>query len=284
MRKFITNFILFFLVLIITLISVLLILQFTNIFTDVSGPDSVVHISEMKSNKKIKKIYIGDSVADQLFGHNKIDSNGCISMTLNAALTVYGHYLLLDNLCYTNNNYLDSNTEVVLIISLKGLATDLTRPTTFNYFIKPFYNTKFILKHNDSYVLDNISDYNFLSISQTSIVKFRPYLTENIENVINNKLLSDINILGLKKIQEFCKKRNLRFSIYIMPLSDYWDHDISKFKMEFQNANLNEVSIALNKFKTTPDKYFVFDHVHFKSKKEGLSFLNGSNVILQRIK
>lgn len=284
MKKFISKFILFLLVSIITLISVLLILQFTNIFTDVSGPDSVVQISEIKSNKKIKKIYIGDSVADQLFGHNKIDSNDCISMTLNAALTVYGHYLLLDNLCYTNNNYLDSNTEVVLIISLKGLATDLTRPTTFNYFIKPFYNTKFILKHNDPYVLDNISGYNFLGISQTSIVKFRPYLTENIENVINNKLISDINIFGFKKIQDFCKKRNLRFSVYIMPLSDYWDHDISKFKKEMQNASLNEVSIALNKFKTTPDKYFVFDHVHFKSKQEGLSFLNGSNAILQRIK
>lgn len=265
------------------LILILSLLYFTNIFTDKSGPNEVVEISDTEPNKKICKIYIGDSVADQLIGHNKLDSNGSISMTLNAAMTVYGDYLLLDNLCAKNNQFLDSNTEVILTISLKGLATDLTRPTTYNYFIKPFYNSKFILKHNDPYVLNQLSSYNFLNISQSTILKFRPYLTENIENSSTNKLISDINAFGLKKILTECNVKHFKFSIYILPLSDYWNDEILDYKKEFKKLGLSELSDILDEFRTTSDKYFVFDHVHFKDKLVGRSFLNGRNAIVKRI-
>lgn len=284
MIRFIKNLFLYFSVFLIVLSITLLLLKFTSIFTDKTGPNNVVEISELQCNKKIKKIYIGDSVGDQLFGHNKLDSNGCISMTLNAAMTVYGHYLLLDNFCKKNESFVDTNTEVVLIISLKGLATDLTRPTTYNYFVKPFYNSKFILRHSEPYVLEQLSQYKFLSISQSSIVKFRPYLTENVENVNSNNLISKINIIGIKKTIEFCNIRNLKYSIYIMPLSDYWSNEFPIFKKEFEQAGLIEIKNLLNDFKTTPDNNFVFDHVHFKKKEIGKKFLNGKNAIIKRIK
>ena len=283
MKKFIIKILIYFFVLIIVMSITLLVFQLTDVFTDKTGPSDVVKISSLKTNKSIKKIYIGDSVADQLFGHNSLDSTGCVSMTLNAAMTVYGHYLLLDNFCKTNNKFVNSSTEVVLIVSLKGLATDLTRPTTYNYFIKPFYNTNFILKYNEPYVINKLSNYNFVNISQYPIVKYRPFLTENIDNLNSTRMLSEINIIGIKKIVKLCKIRNIKCSIYIMPLSDYWKSDIRILNSEFKNAGLISISNILGHLKLTPDKYFVSDHVHFKNEFEGREFLNGKNAILKKI-
>jgi hypothetical protein len=149
MKLFLNRLTYYFFYLFAGLFLILTLLYNTKIFTDYTGVNEVVKISETKTRKKIKKIYIGDSVADQLFGHHQLDSSGTVSMSLNAAMTVYGHYLLLTEFCNKNYNSIDSNTEIILAISLKGLATDLTKPTTFNYFIKPFYNSNYILKNHD---------------------------------------------------------------------------------------------------------------------------------------
>ncbi len=262
---------------------ILTLLYNTKIFTDYTGVNEVVKISETKTRKKIKKIYIGDSVADQLFGHHQLDSSGTVSMSLNAAMTVYGHYLLLTEFCYNNINSIDSNTEIILAITLKGLATDLTKPTTFNYFIKPFYNSKYLLKNREEYVDNELKKYKFLFISQSPIVKFRPYLTENIESFNERKLISDINKIGINKLIEFTKSKNIKFSIQILPLSDFWKNEIPTFKNELKLAGLNDVGVALNSFETTPNSFFVFDHVHFKSKDVGREFLNGKNSIVKTI-
>jgi hypothetical protein len=281
--KYFVNRIVLFLILLFALLNIILfLLYFTDLFKDGNGANIVVNISNSYTKKKIKKIYLGDSVADQLFGHHISDSSGCVSMTLNAAMTVYGHYMLLDNF-YTNNiNYIDSNTEVVLMISLKGLSTDLTRPTTYNYFVKPFYNREFILKHNEPYVLDQLSNYNFLALSQSPILKERQFLTENIDQS-NYNLLSKINIIGFTKIINFCKEKNIKLSIYVLPLSDFWENEIPLFKKEFNKSGVKVLSTVINNFVTTPDSNFVFDHVHFKNSYKGKAFLNGYNAILKPI-
>ena len=104
----------------------------------VAGNEIYYSIFKSKQKKKFKKLLIGDSVANQLFS-NKKNYTKINSLCCNQAISLTGHYILINNYL-SAGNIIDT---VYMIFSPSSFQNNLNQIYTYHYFLKPFYTNDY---------------------------------------------------------------------------------------------------------------------------------------------
>jgi hypothetical protein len=226
----------------------------------VAGSEIYHSLFKSKQKKKSKKILLGDSVGNQLFG-NTTNNDTIYSLACNQAISMTGHFILL-------NNYLSAGNEVdtiFLIFSPFSFKNNLDQVYTYHYFLKPFYTDEykplFTKKVNEQ--IQKIPYFNFCRFSHVLASNWAPNFIS--KDSINYSFLSPISIEYLLKIKELSKKHN--FKIIILPtptplnkkntVEKLDKNEIVKNNLEHEFENYFKCIIYLN------DSFFI-DGTHIK--------------------
>ncbi|MEA3443652.1 MAG: hypothetical protein U9R19_02875 [Bacteroidota bacterium] len=218
-------------------------------------------INRSKQKANFKRVYIGDSVGNQLFDFDSTPNSFCS----NAAVSLIGNYILIENLLASNSQI----EEIILVSVPNDIGWNFEQKLTFNNFVKPFLSFS-NLNYIDDIVYDKlwekpfswlyifyavkilpISDINFSDETETSV----SYLEE-----IKLTTLSDIAVHYLKKLDALCKEKNIFLKIVSPPVPEHWSHDTNNWaNMKTQIDSLGLNSVFLNYFDEInyyPDNYF----------------------------
>jgi len=201
-------------------------------------------IYKSKKHKKVKKLLLGDSVANQLYSNN--DCNGEIySLASTQAISVAGQYFLLNNFIESNKD--DLPDEVIFLYSPFSLGYNFDK-FTYHYFLKPFFNKEYI-KYFDKNLLARVEQIPQYKTAQFLLINCSNYSPRYkiidicANNGISLKLVSTPirksrkNEFGnlLRNLQKGNKQSEL-LRQYISSVTYYDDEmfgDPSHFKKEF---------------------------------------------------
>lgn len=238
MRKFILSCIVFLLI----ACSLLILISTYLVLTDrykrtVAGAEIYRSIFKSKQRNQTKKILFGDSVGYQLFP-NTTNNDTINSLACNQAITMVGHYILL-------NNYLNAGNKVdtvIIIYSPFSFLNNLNQVYTYHYFLKPFYTDEykplFTKKVNEQ--LKKIPYLNYCRFSLVLTSNWAPNFTST--DTMKYTFLSPISIEYIIKINELSVKHNFKFIILPTPTSLSGKSAIEKFdKNEILNNGLANV-------------------------------------------
>lgn len=233
------------------------------------------------SKRKIQgdTIYVGCSVAGQLFPYNKNNQ-----LTSNGSTYPIGNYFLIKNAIKNNPNI----KSVIYMTVPDVIGHNLCKSRTYKYFVKPFYtfeNKKEILSSQevskvleknlfldlclfDSYKLLSIDDYNYSNGEPESFS------------------MSTIAMEWLSKIDSLCTVNNVEFQIASPPVpiskkikSNNW----SEIKSKIHGTDLEPLFNTYFKTILYLDDKYLRDHIHWKSKIISANKLFYINTIKNRL-
>lgn len=215
---------------------------------------------------RVKKLLIGDSVADQLYSHRN-NNDTVYSLTCNQAISLVGHYLLLQNFFSANNHF--KNSEVILIYHPNSFKNNLDQVFTYHYFLKPFYTCEYKENFSEK-VNEQISKIPGYRYSQFPTVKTKNWSPDFVSSdTKNNRMMSSISEEYLKKIQNLCAQHQTNLKIVSPFVNEIFKDSISEYKNQILNTS-NFGGIFENYFKNMvflPDSIFMDDNIHFKKEK-----------------
>ncbi|MFA5849794.1 MAG: hypothetical protein WC833_07915 [Bacteroidales bacterium] len=238
MRKFILSCIIFSLIgcSLIVIITSYLALTDRYKFT-VAGSEIYRSIFKSKQKNKTKKIIIGDSVGNQLFP-NTTNDDTINSLTCNQAVSMVGHFILL-------NNYLNAGNKVdtvVLIYSPSSFRNNLNQIYTFHYFLKPFYIDEYkpLFTKKVTEQIKKIPYSNFCRFSVVLTSNWAPNFIST--DTIKYSFLSPISIEYITKIKDLSNKHNFKLIILPTPIRFNGKSDVEGIdKNEILNNGLATV-------------------------------------------
>lgn len=181
--------------------------SFSHVLDRIGRSEQIIHSDTL---------YIGDSVAEQLFSFYQNKN----SLTINGSVLMSGQYILLKNVLKHNKI-----KHIYLIISPTSLGQDFSDPRVFNNFVKPFYTIKY--QSNISPLVYNalntqplshlfiLSGFKFLPISDLKFFEGKH---------LPKKLLSEINEEYLNKIIALAKKENISLHLVATPAPDIYQN------------------------------------------------------------
>ncbi|MCH8330347.1 MAG: hypothetical protein IH946_03040 [Bacteroidetes bacterium] len=174
---------------------------------DFYGKSIYRNINRSNTDLGAATLIIGDSGADQLYTSTK--SHGkAVSLTTNAAITMAGQYIFLQN-ALKNNDL----KKVVLIYNPLSFSNNLDTATSYQYFIKPFYTIENKV-YFDTSVNDALIPFFLPSLSQLPLIKATNWVPDFSFRLEKSTVeLSPINKNYLKKISELTLERGIQFSV-----------------------------------------------------------------------
>lgn len=207
----------------------------------------VIDLAQKTNNYDI--VIVGDSVARQIFPpEQQEESLDTCYLTSNQAITVLGNYLLL--LEYLSNN--PQTEEVIYIARPQSLANNLWLKHSYQYFIYPFYNdyneknideeTKEIIRNKFGKVFvenEQLKDFIFKNSFFLSSYLGR---IQRQEEIINEKMISELSVKYILKISQLCEERKIKFSVCSPPLSNIDDNrQWNEFEQQIDECELNDI-------------------------------------------
>jgi hypothetical protein len=190
----------------------------------VAGSEVYFCIEKSKTKNKSKKVLFGDSVAKQLFD-SKTVSDTINSLTCNQAISLVGHYILL-------NNYLSAGNQVdtvYFIFRPRTFQNNLDQVYSYHYFLKPFYK-----KENYQFFTETV----YKQIAKLPYYKFSQYpsvLTSNWAPVVppepkvNEMFLSPLSIEYLQKIKDLARQYKFKIIILPTPMDLVYKNDVENY-------------------------------------------------------
>lgn len=183
-----------------------------------NGSEIFNAIYKSKTKKKVKKVIIGDSVAEQIYSVNEYNDS-IYSLSCNQAITLAGHYCLLKSFIETNKEVLPE--EVILYYNPFSLKNNLDR-FAFHYFLKNFYyNNEYEKDLNEDIINTRVKKIPYYFLAKLPIIKginWSPSYTLPDENV--GQWCSPITKCYLNKIDSLCKDNNLKFKFHPSPVKE----------------------------------------------------------------
>jgi hypothetical protein len=220
------------------------------------------------TNKKVESniIIFTDSAGAQIYSESDSDGSDFYLVNTTRAIGLPGQYILLRKLIENKENEISGKRFYLMVIP-SVFMDNLNQKYTYNYFVKPFYNSEF--KHYiDEYTLDHISQIPMANLSQFPIIKTTNWSIDypNAEDFafIEEYFISDISMLYLKKFKELAEEYNFNIKI----LSPYLreakrSSSIALLKEQVKENSLDEMfSEYFQSFNFLPDSVFV-DQDHF---------------------
>lgn len=170
-------------------------------------------ISASKDNIESDTLYLGDSIATQLFPPKQKKNY----ITTNAGTLMPGQYMIAANAIESN-----PDLKCIVLASIPAaLGVRFEGFLTFNGFVKPFYT-----RQNEEYftpeLVAKINKSPYGRLYKTSLAKFLPFSDINyFDDVVipvEEFRFSDVAIQYLKMLDELCKQKNIALHIVSSPL------------------------------------------------------------------
>lgn len=231
-----------------------------------NGSEVFKSIYKSKKHKKVKKLIIGDSVAEQLYSANEYNDS-IYSLTCNQAITLAGQYCLLDNFLRINKDSLPE--KVILFYNPFSLQNNLDK-FAFHYFLKTFYYNNEYNMYFDSTVTHRVHEIPYYYIAGFSIIKsinYSPAYTLPEEN--GNDWLSPISKSYLPKISKLCKYNHIDFEFLPSPIRYSRKNEIKNIYKDTTTLMQNYI----HKIRLMNDTLFI-DKGHFKHNYVPKDYLN----------
>ena len=237
---------------------------------------AAVRVSKTKTNKKIKKLIMGDSTGHALYPSEK-EYDSIASMACNQAITFAGQYFLLKNYLETNKDNLPQ--EIIFLATPESFGNDVDQFAD-QYFLKPFPILEYKSLYTD-HLYSRIKTIPFywtanLPFIQTSGYTPRvsvPAYTERIH-------LSELTYEYLVLIDLITKEYNVPFRMVSTPVRDDNQQGIEKVSQDLRTIGSKRLAHLLEPYIESitfyPSELF-FDHVHLKdteTPKDYLGILN----------
>jgi len=208
----------------------------------IPGREIYLSLKKSKQKNKSKKLLIGDSVGNQLF-NNETNNDTINSLACNQAISMAGHYILLNN--YINaGNTIDT---LYMIFTPFFFKNNLDQVYTYHYFLKPFFNNTY-KKEMTATVINQINKvpYKFL-INEPSVLTsaWAPDFTS--EDTINYTFLSPISVEYLGKIKALSEHYHFKIILLPTPICVKTENWVKAF---------NKKEITKNGFESLFDGYF----------------------------
>jgi hypothetical protein len=192
-----------------------------------NGKEIIKAIYKSKKTKKIKKLLIGDSVAEQIYSVDNYNDS-IYSLTCNQAITLAGQYCLLYT--FLNNNKDNLPQEIILYYNPFSLQNNLDK-FAFHYFLKTFYyNNTFEDLLNNDIIKNRIQHIPYFYIAKFNIIKSINY--SPIYSLKNDasKLVSPISELYLNKIDSLCNAYKVPLKFLPSPIRISRKQEIENLK------------------------------------------------------
>ena len=263
MKKFIFNTLIFILPVVIVVYSIHFYLLYSHEYQNrVVGSEIYHSIIKSKQKGKPKKILIGDSVCNQLFS-NKTNTDTINSLACNQAISMVGHFILL-------NNYLNAGNQVdtvYMIFTPFSFLNNLDQVYTYQYFLKPFYNEEYMPLFT-KIVNVQIHKIPYCFLSREPIILTSNWAPDfKSKDGINFTFLSPISVEYFAKIKELSDIN--KFKLILLPTPTKLSN-----KLFIEKINRNEIvkTGLVNQFNDYFEKLIFIndtnftDNVHLKNK------------------
>lgn len=237
---------------------------------------AAVRVSKTKTNKKVKKLILGDSTGHALYpSENTYDS--IVSMACNQAITMAGHYFLLKNYLETNKENLPDE---IIILFTPGTFGNNVDVYAYQYFLKPFpvreyksLYTRHLYERIKTIPLYWTANLPFI---QTSNYTPRVSVPANEER----QNMSELSMEYLLKIELITKEYGVPFSILSTPVREDRKVTIEIIKKDLRQACAEHLNVEIENYIQSitfypSDKFF--DEVHLNdadTPKDYLEILN----------
>ena len=237
----------------------------------VIGSEVYWSILKSKTKKQVKKLLLGDSVAKQLYDNYEYNDS-IYSLCCNQAVTMAGHYFLLNNFLETNKDQLPE--EIIMMYFPFSLVNNVDM-YAYNYLLKPFYNDEY-KKLMDDYLLEQIKKIPFYYISQFPFIKTSNYSPEYYLEYEKEGLFSTVSKIYLEKIVQLCNEKNVAFRFEPAPIKEGNKETVEYYKQI--KTNLPDIGSEMLDYYFENIRYFedsLFrDFGHFKREYIPHDYLN----------
>lgn len=241
MKQFLTRVFFFSIAIIIVLSLSFIVRNYKEDIKELIGYEVYHSINKAKSKKSgVKKLILGDSVAKQAYD-NLNYNDSLYSLACNQAISIVGQYILLYE--FLESYTFPEELSVVLIYRPSSFRNDLDQPFTFNYFLKPFYKTKY------DFLLSDLAKDKIMKVPYYFLVKV-PFIRQS-RWAPNNKFHNgpndfEISILSkeyLLKIEKLCANRNVKSFKIICPYisNKYMIESFDEFNNQIFTLGLDSI-------------------------------------------
>lgn len=227
-----------------------------------NGPEVAEAISYSKKQYSgIKYLVIGDSVGKQLYDTGR--KGNCLSLACNQAISMAGHFFLLNN--YLLKNEQSKPQEIILVYSPWSFRNNLDQ-YAYHYMLKHFYNKEYKAFFTRS-LKTSIHSIPHFWTSQIPFIKHSNYSVEYKLEEFGYGLISPITKDYLVMIDNLCKKNDIPLRITAPPVSEDKKEEINSFFMKAEEkGEMNLLFPAFEKYyeniQYVPADRFV-DNLHF---------------------
>lgn len=262
---------------IITLLIVVLVETF-NFFTQekkMSGLGSEIYhaLANSKTKKKVKKLVIGDSVCNQLYPSNK-DYDSIVSLACNQAITLAGHYFLLNNFIETNAE--DLPEEVIILMAPYSLCNNVDQ-YAYHHFLKAFPSyeySKFYTEH----LIQRIHTIPLYWSANLPIIRTSSYTPQWAvpSEPQFTKSISPLSYEYLMKMDSLAQSHNIPIRMVSPPLREDRRNEIERIWANLPTDYATNLDDLLQPYKESitffpPDEYM--DGGHFKRDRIPVDYL-----------
>lgn len=174
------------------------------------------------TNDATKVVLVGDSVADQLYRHNKYNDE-VNSFASSIVIGLVAQYFYLTDFLENNNP-----SDLVILCTNGYFKNNLHRPEVYHHFLKPFYISEYkdrISPKAEAY-LDKIPWKNF---SQLPHIKTSTWSPTIMVEYPEHKFMTDLSAEYLIKIYELCRKNEIELHILPTPINEKERRVINQF-------------------------------------------------------
>ena len=239
---------------------------------NIPADDAYYVIAKAEEPNQCSEMILGDSVCNQIWNQKENIGSLC-TLGSNQAITPCGSYLLL-------HAYLEAhpNTKTVYYaVRPQTLANDMWTNFTYQYFVLPFYKgeniplieeeTKELLfqKFGKTFVTND-----FLKMILSHNQRLQDIYLSRVQsgdNAVLNRL-SATAVIYLRKMQDLCEERGVKFVVRPLPLEDIPENQ--DWEMFRQDIIDNGFEMLLQDFVDDIDYYptdWFSDGVHFTDNK-----------------
>lgn len=274
MKRFLRKVLLYALI---TLLIVVLVETF-NFYTQqhkMSGLGAEIYqaLANSKTPKKAKKLILGDSVGNQLYPPNK-EYDSIVSLACSQAVTLAGHYFMLNN--YFETNAEDLPEEVIIIMTPFSLCNNVDQ-YAYHHFLKPFPHYEYSELYTE-YLSQRIHTIPLYWSANLPIIRTSSYTPQWAVPTEPGftKSMSPLSHEYLLKIDSIAQSHNIPLRMVSPPIRDDKKGEIKGFWANLSPDYASDLKSLLQPYKesiTFHPSVDYTDRVHFIREKIPADYL-----------
>ncbi len=238
------------------------------------GEEVYNSIRSSKTSRRVKRLIAGDSTGHQLYPSWKDYGSVALSVACNQAVTMAGHYFLIEDFLQTNENQLPE--EVVLVINPETFGNNVDR-FAFNYFLKPFGYVEYIHRFTPT-LRRRIRQIPFYMLAYLPSYKLSNYSPSYEMTNEEFAFISPVSKEYLCKIAELTQRYGVKLRLVSSPVPNWrYDWFMTSIQTARDSGELSGLESVMMEYVTTiipHDDADFQDHVHLHNHLISEDYLN----------